>query len=100
MFHVGNSRSESVSAFRKSPASNPFLLIATASALAVHVGALYFGPTQYVLRVEPPGLEAWVRMIAVASSVIVAVELHKLVRNRVPPRGARSADPVVPQNDP
>jgi Ca2+-transporting ATPase len=86
MFHVGNSRSERLSAFRKSPVSNPFLFIATAAALAVHVAALYLAPTQYILRVEPIGLEAWVRIVLVASTVIVAVELHKLIRRDWRPR--------------
>lgn len=80
MFHVGNARSEFVSVFRLSPFSNRFLFIATTAALAVHIGALYWGPTQYVLRVEPIGLDAWMRIVAVAASIILAVELHKLLR--------------------
>ena len=55
MFHVGNCRSEYVSVFRRSPFSNPFLFIATAAALLIHVAALYLGPTQVLLRVEPIG---------------------------------------------
>jgi calcium-translocating P-type ATPase len=81
MFHLGNSRSEHLSAFRKSPLSNPFLLVATSAAILVHVGALYFGPTQLVLRVEPIELATWGRIVLVASSILVAIEVHKLVRN-------------------
>jgi magnesium-transporting ATPase (P-type) len=55
MFQVGNSRSETQSVFLRSPFSNPFLLIATTGALLIHMGALYFGPTQYVLRIVPLG---------------------------------------------
>jgi Ca2+-transporting ATPase len=80
MFHVGNCRSDYVSAFKRSPFSNPFLFIATASALLIHVGALYFAPTQLVLRVEPIGIEAWARIVVVASTIILAIEIHKLVR--------------------
>ena len=79
-FHIGNSRSEHLSAFRKSPFSNRFLFVAAAAALAVHIGALYFAPTQYVLRVEPIALDEWPLIVAVASTIIVAVELHKLLR--------------------
>jgi calcium-translocating P-type ATPase len=86
MFHLGNSRSEHLSAFRKSPLTNPFLLVATSAAILVHVGALYFGPTQLVLRVEPIELATWGRIVLVASSILVAIELHKLVRG-----GARPA---------
>jgi Ca2+-transporting ATPase len=80
MFHVGNCRSDYVSAFKRSPLSNPFLFVATAAALLIHVGALYFAPTQLVLRVEPIGVEAWGRIVVVAATIIVAIELHKLVR--------------------
>jgi magnesium-transporting ATPase (P-type) len=79
-FHVGNSRSEFLSAFQKSPFSNPFLLIAVAAALAVHMAALYLPPTQYVLRVDPIGLPAWLRIVLVATTIVAAVELHKRLR--------------------
>lgn len=80
MFHVGNCRSDFVSVFKRSPFSNPFLFIATAAALIIHVGALYFEPTQLVLRVEPIGIEAWGRIVVVAAMILAAIELHKLVR--------------------
>ncbi len=79
-FHVGNARSERTSAFRRSPFSNPFLFFAVALALAMHVGAMYFPPAQFALRLEPLGPGAWARMTAVASSIILVVELHKLLR--------------------
>jgi Ca2+-transporting ATPase len=80
VFHVGNSRSERQSILRRSPLSNPFLFVSTAAALSVHVGALYFPPTQFILRVEPIELEAWVRIVLIAASVLAAVEVHKRVR--------------------
>ena len=82
VFHIGNCRSEFLSAFAKSPFSNRFLLVGTAVAVAIHVAALYITFTQYVLRVEPLGPLTWLKMIAVASSVVVAVELHKIARGR------------------
>lgn len=81
-FHAGNARSESTSVLRLSPVSNPFLLVTTACAVAIHVAALYLPPTQYVLRVEPLELVAWVRVLAAASTVLIVVELDKLVRRR------------------
>jgi len=84
-FHVGNVRVERRSALARSPLRNPLLFYGSVAALAIHIGALYFPPTQYVLRVEPLPLEAWIRMVAVAATVIIAVELHKLlVRTRGP----------------
>ncbi len=76
-FQVGNARSEHTSVFRQNPLSNPFLFLSTAASLAVHVGALYLPLTQFVLRVEPIGLETWMRIVLVASTIIVAMELHK-----------------------
>jgi magnesium-transporting ATPase (P-type) len=79
-FHVHNARSERMSVFRMNPLGNPFLLAATLGALAVHGLALYWGPTQFVLRVEPVSGATWVRMVAVAMSVLLVSELHKLIR--------------------
>jgi len=80
MFHVGNCRSDYVSAFRRSPLLNPFLFIATTAALLIHLLALYVEPFQIVLRVEPLELAAWPRIVAVAASVVVVIEVHKWLR--------------------
>ncbi len=80
VFHVGNCRSEHSSAFSRSPFANRFLLLGTATALAVHVAALYLPATQSALRIEPLDLSTWVEIVAVALTVVIAVELHKLVR--------------------
>ena len=94
LFHVGNSRSTGVSVFRKNPTSNPFLFVATIASVGVHVSALYLPPTQYVLRVEPLAAEAWLVMGAVAASVIVAVEAHKLLRRARVREGWRDPAPA------
>jgi magnesium-transporting ATPase (P-type) len=80
-FHVYNARSERLSLFRINPLSNPFLLTATVGALTVHALSLYWGPTQLVLRFEPVGAMAWLRMAAVATTVVLVSELHKLLRS-------------------
>jgi cation-transporting ATPase F len=80
VFHVGNARSERRSIFRVHPFSNPFLFLATAAALTVHIVALYLPATQFVLRVEPLDVETWLRIVAVAATILVAMELHKLWR--------------------
>jgi Ca2+-transporting ATPase len=84
MFQVGNARSETRSLFRMSPFSNPFLLTAVAGAFLVHVLALNLPITQSILRVEPIGLDAWARILVVASSILVAMEVHKAIRRRRP----------------
>jgi calcium-translocating P-type ATPase len=87
MFHVGNSRSDARSLFGLSPFSNRFLFLATVGAVGVHVAALYLPPTQYILRVEPLSAEAWVRIVALSGTILVAIEAHKFFRNRVWPLG-------------
>ena len=76
------------SVFRSNPLSNPYVLIATLAALAIHIGSLYFPPTQYVLRVEPLSLETWVRIIAVSAVIVLFMELHKLIRPNLSGRRA------------
>lgn len=97
MFHVGNSRSEFSSAFRISPFSNRFLLLAAAAALVVHVAALYLPLTQFILRVEPIEAAAWVRILLTGATILVAVELHKLLRRGQRPEleAVREVGPAV-----
>ena len=81
-FQVANARSASRSFLQINPLSNPILLSASLGALLIHVLALYLPPMQYVLRIEPIDLDAWLRSLACAATILVAVELHKYVRNR------------------
>jgi Ca2+-transporting ATPase len=91
-FHLGNSRSDHESIFRRDPFSNRFLFVAAFGALAVHLAALHLGPTQFVLRVQPiMDLGAWVRIVLVSLTIVAAIELHKLVRR---PRWVTGAPPV------
>ncbi len=82
VFQAGNSRSETDSVFRRNPFSNKLLFVATIAALSIHVAALYLPPTQYVLRVEPIELGAWLRIVAMATTILIAMELHKALRQR------------------
>jgi Ca2+-transporting ATPase len=80
---AGNARSDHRSVFAVPLRDNPFLVLSVIAASAIHVGALYFPPAQYVLRVEPLDLAAWARIIAVAMSVLVVVEVEKAIRRAV-----------------
>jgi magnesium-transporting ATPase (P-type) len=80
VFQAGNSRSETESVFRRNPFSNRLLFVATVCALGIHVAALYLPPTQYVLRIEPIGLGSWFGIVGIATSILVAMELHKVLR--------------------
>ena len=81
-FHLGSSRSERRSVLSVPLTSNRFLLVAQAGALGTHVAALHLPWTQAILRVEPIGAGAWWRLTAIATSVLVVVELDKLLRRR------------------
>ncbi|MFW6074006.1 MAG: cation-translocating P-type ATPase [Chloroflexota bacterium] len=88
MFHVGNCRSERRSIFQVSPLSNPPLFIATGAALAVHIGALHLPFMQHILRVQPIPVESWIRIVLVASTILIAIEAHKLLRTHIIPSRA------------
>jgi magnesium-transporting ATPase (P-type) len=89
VFHIGNSRSETRSLFRLNPVSNPLLLIGTLTALSVHVAALYTPAFQKLLSIAPPTLDEWARLVGLAASIVVVMELHKALRARWPiPRPA------------
>jgi Ca2+-transporting ATPase len=78
--HVGNCRSEQRSAFAQNPFTNRLLLFGVAGSALLHVGAMYFPPTQQLLRLEPLALDTWLRIAAVSLSILATVELHKLLR--------------------
>ncbi len=78
--HLGNSRSERLSIFEKSPWANPFLFLSTGAAFVLHALALYTPLGQGLLELAPLDLEAWIRIVAVSSTIVVAVELHKRIR--------------------
>jgi Ca2+-transporting ATPase len=82
--HVGNCRSELRSAFAQSPLTNRFLLFGVAGSALLHLGAMYFPPTQQLLRLQPLEAETWLRIAAVSVSIIAVVELHKLLRRNRP----------------
>jgi len=78
--HVFNCRSEVRSVFQHNPLLNPVLLIGTAVAQLVHIGAMYTPWISDVLRIQPISLEQWLELLGLALSVLVAMELHKAFR--------------------
>ena len=79
---VFNSRSETTSAFLLSPLRNKFLLFATITAQLVHIGAMYTPWIKDVLDIQPVSPGHWLELLVLAFSVLIAMELHKLVWNR------------------
>jgi magnesium-transporting ATPase (P-type) len=75
--HIGNSRSETKSAFLLSPLRVPLLLGSAVATLLLHVAAMYLPLGREVLQTEPVSTGAWVVLFALALTVFIALELHK-----------------------
>ncbi|OOZ41366.1 ATPase [Solemya pervernicosa gill symbiont] len=75
--HVFNSRSEHLSCFRHNPLRNKLLLFGTAAAQLIHIGAMYTPGLNEVLGVKPVAIGHWLQLLLLATSVLLAMELHK-----------------------
>ncbi len=87
--HVANCRSETKSAFRMSPLSNPILLGGVVLAQLLHIGCLYLPLGQKLLHTEPIALGQWFVLLGLSVTLLAAMELHKASwywRGRVPRR--------------
>ncbi|RRR69318.1 MAG: HAD family hydrolase [Candidatus Viridilinea halotolerans] len=83
-YHVFNARSEYVSAFRVPIQRNLFLVIGVVAALGIHLLAMYMLPfMQNVLEVAPVSLGEFGLMAGLALSILVVMEIFKLVWRRL-----------------
>jgi magnesium-transporting ATPase (P-type) len=73
-----NARSETLSAFRVPLRNNPLLALGVSTALAVHLAAMHLPFLQRVLGLGPLGTAQWFEMPAVALTLLVVMEVHKL----------------------
>lgn len=80
--HVFNSRSETRSVFMHNPLRNHFLLFGTLAAQLVHIAAMYTPWISDVLHIQPVSLDYWLDMLLIAVTVLVVMELHKLLRSK------------------
>lgn len=78
--HVFNSRSETRSVFTHNPLANPLLVIGTLTAQLIHIGAMYTPWLSDVLGLQPVSLIHWAELLLIAFTVLVVMELHKLIR--------------------
>jgi P-type Ca2+ transporter type 2C len=78
--HVFNCRSEARSALLHNPLRNPLLLIGTCVAQLVHIGAMYTPWISDVLHIQPVSPAHWLQLLALATSVLIVMELHKAAR--------------------
>lgn len=80
--HVFNCRSETRSVFQQNLFSNRILLIGTATAQLIHIGAMYTPWISDVLHIQPVSPQHWLQLLGLAFTVLVVMELHKLVRRK------------------
>jgi len=91
-FHLASARSERRSAFTQSPLTNRFLLLAAAAGLGIHLLALALPLTRDLLRITAIDPAAWPAIVATSATILVAMELDKLVgRRREGPRRGLAA---------
>ena len=58
---------------------NKILLVGTVLAQLVHIGAMYTPWIRDVLHIQPISLVHWLQLLGLALSVLVVMELHKLI---------------------
>lgn len=75
--HIANCRSETTSAFWLSPFTSPILLGGTILAFSIHLAAMHLPITQAVLQIAPVDLTTFAVLLALASTILVAIEIHK-----------------------
>ncbi|NOQ90773.1 MAG: ATPase, partial [Gammaproteobacteria bacterium] len=78
--HVFNCRSEVRSVFLHNPLRNPILLIGTAVAQLVHIGAMYTPWISDVLHIQPVSPQHGLELLGLALTVLVVMETHKAIR--------------------
>ena len=67
------------------PPLEVFFLAGVIAAQGIHILALYVPFLQEVLQVQPVSLVEWLVLLALASSVVIVMEIFKAVRNHRPP---------------
>ena len=82
--HVLNSRSESLSIFRHNPLRNPLLLLGTATAQLIHIGAMYSPWISDVLHIQPINLDLWLQLLGTAMILLLVMEIHKGISKKRP----------------
>lgn len=86
-YHVMNCRSEYRSAFKVPLKNNIILMIGIVVAFSLHIVATELPLLQSLLRTQPLPIEKWLVLGAIASVVIIVMEIYKWLR---PVQGRRT----------
>ncbi len=77
-----NSRSEWHSIFSMHPLGNPFLFYGLIASFLAQIAMIYFPALQWVFRTESLDANDWLTIMIPALSVILVVEIDKLIRRK------------------
>jgi potassium/sodium efflux P-type ATPase len=80
--HVFNCRSERRSAFKIPLRNNWILIFGVLAAQGIHILAMHVPLTQSVLKVAPVSLEEWGTLLLLASTILLTMEIFKMVKKR------------------
>jgi len=81
-FHVFNSRSETISAFKIPLNRNWLLVFGVLAAQGLHILCMQIPFMQEILKIEPIYFKDWVHILALSVPMIVFMEIFKLVKFR------------------
>lgn len=81
-FNAWNCRSEDKSIFQMNPFSNKYLFGATIVVILLQLAAIYMPFMQKILNTVPLETSDWVKITAVAFSIIIVEETRKFIRHR------------------
>ncbi len=82
LFNVFNVRSETLSIFRMSLLSNPFLFFSVIASIMAQIAIVYVPALQMIFRTAPLDLYDWLFAATMAVVVLAAVEVEKVIRRR------------------
>jgi len=85
--HIGNCRSETKSAFYRSPLRSPFLFFGAVAALGLHVAMMYRPIGGRLLGVHPVSLQVWTVLGGIALVPLLVFEVQKRLRSNRLKRG-------------
>ncbi|WP_373500309.1 cation-translocating P-type ATPase [Desulfococcus sp.] len=80
--HVFNCRSESISAFKVPLRRNIFLVLGVIAAQGIHLLSMHLPFMQNILGTRPARFTHWLLLLAMASSVLLVMEVFKWTRSR------------------
>jgi len=89
-FHVFNCRSERISVFKNPIRRNYILIFGVLAAQGIHIGSMYIPFMQNLLNIEPVTFIYWIVLFAIASAIILIMEIFKIVKRKIGNRNDRS----------